>query len=56
MLTKEYRQTNTFIRIMLKTKITQDMLMLGLFHDRSGVLVRRENVWANSYMQMYKIL
>ena len=39
MLTKEYGQTNTFMRIMLMTKITQDMLMRGPFHNRSGVLV-----------------
>ena len=39
MLTKEYEQTNTFMRIMLKTKITQDMLMRDPFHNRPGVLV-----------------
>ena len=56
MLTKEYEQTNTFMRIMLMTNITQDILIRDSFHNRSGVLVRWKNVWANSYEQMYKVL
>ena len=39
MLAKEYGQTNTFMRIMLMTKITQDMLMPDSFHNISDVLV-----------------
>ena len=30
--------------------------MWGPFHNRSGVIVSWENVWVNSYMQMYKSL
>ena len=39
MLTKEYGQTNTFMSIMLMTKIRLDMLMWDLFHHKSGVIV-----------------
>ena len=39
MLTKEYGQANTFMRIMLMTKTTQDTLMRGPFHNRSGALL-----------------
>ena len=39
MLTKEYEQTNTFMRIILKTKITRAMLMQDPFHNRPDVLV-----------------
>ena len=44
------------VRIMLMAEITQDMLMRDSFHNRSGVLVNSENVWASSYVQMYKVL
>ena len=42
--------------VMLMTKIALDMWMWGLFHNRSGVIVSWENVWTNSYAQMYKVL
>ena len=28
--------------------------MLGLFHNRSGVIVNWENVWTNSYVKCTK--
>ena len=51
MFTKEYGQTNTFMSIILSTKITLDMWMGGPFHNRSGVIISWENVWTNSYVQ-----
>ena len=38
-MTKEYGQTNTFMNIMLMTKIMLDMCMWGPFHNRYGVMV-----------------
>ena len=56
MFRKGYGQTNTFMSIMLMTKITLDMWMRGAFHNRSGVNVSSENLWTNSYVQIYKVL
>ena len=53
---KKYGELNTFMNIMLITKITLDMLMRGLSHNKSGVIVSRENVRTNIYLQMYKAL
>ena len=55
MLTKECGQTNTFISIILMTKITLDMWMWGPFYNKPGVIVNWENVWKNKYVQMYKV-
>ena len=38
-MTKEYGQTNTFMNIMLMTKIMLDMCMWGPFQNRYGVIV-----------------
>ena len=54
MLRKEYRQTNTFMSIILMTKITMDMLMWGPFHNRSDVIVNWEDVWTNGYVKCTK--
>ena len=39
MLTKKYKQTNTFISIILMTKITLDMWIRGPFYNSSSVIV-----------------
>ena len=56
LLAKEYGQKNTFMSIILMTKITVDMWMWGPFHNRFSVIVSWENVWTNSCVQMYKVL
>ena len=39
MVAKEYGQTNTFMSMIVMTKITLDMWMWGPFHNRSGIIV-----------------
>ena len=56
MLRREYGQTNTLMSIMTATKITLNMWIWGTFQNKSAVIANWENVWMNSYVQMYKSL
>ena len=50
MLTKKYGQTNALMAIIVMTKTMLDMWLWDPFHNRSGVIVSWEIVWANSYV------
>ena len=52
---KEYGQTNTFVSIMPMTKIKLDNIECGVRSTIDIVIVSLENMWTNSYVQMYKV-